>query len=659
MDEQKDISIFQKINEKTDILQLVSPYVPDLKKSGKNYMGCCPFHHENTPSFSVSVEKNICKCMSCKKGGNPITFYSQINNVSISEAASVLASKVGIQYNSRNTTAANPNIPLLTLALQLFVYNLKNNDENGLAKDYLNKRGLEESTIEFFKIGLAPKLNDALFQILIKNGFNNDQAIDSRLVTKTTNGYRDFFQNRITIPIFTSHIVGFGGRSLDNKNNPKYLNSPESDIFKKDHILFNFNNASSSITAGDFNSLILVEGFFDVIKLHQAGFRNVIATMGTNLSVYHLKQIKSVTKELTLMYDGDKPGQDAMFNNITKIFEDELTINVVILPDKLDPDEYVEKFGRKELKNLLEFSKMSRYDFIVDYGSKNNNFKNPDEISVFFSSIRPYLSKCDSNVINYISNLAKKKYNYTLKVDNLKQSPYHQQQPQHSNYPQQSQSNYSQQSHSNYPQVDQSRDYDYLSQNNQPLPEREIPTYDTAVSKLFAELLIFSIFYPQFGTFVTFTESETIESKYKDINLDGLDDFVYPTQIQIFKIFWDKYKVPDQISFKEFKESVVNYFEQEVKDCDRYFVYLESELFFDSANIQSMCKTKNKETMHKNLMQTLYNLEIQINKAKNLRQAVTITDKYDESTAKTMEIIKKRNERNQWLEQKIKNLNNK
>ncbi|MDG0887766.1 DNA primase [Paracholeplasma manati] len=402
-----DRHIIDEINEKTDIVALVSPYV-NLVKKGKNYMGQCPFHDDKSPSFSVSPEKHLAKCMACGEGGSPITFYQKIKNVSFPEAVKALATPLGIKVDVE--IVENPTLKeheLMQEAANFYMYYLNNSAYGKTALSYLEKRGLTSDDLKHFSIGLAPKEKDALFQILKNKGFDPTMMMDLGLVKQREDGsYYDLMIKRITFPIHDTHgrVVGFSGRALED-DPVKYLNTPETKIFKKGEVLYHLFQASKDIRMQ--KRVILYEGFFDVIASYKSGLGNAVATMGTALTKKHAELLKQVTSDVIIAYDGDKAGQSATMKAIPILEEVRLRCDIVSLKDGLDPDDFLKKYGVPAYQAAFKET-IDPLVFSYDYHKKGLDLNNSNDIQEFKSRIKKMLKFKDQSIREiYYRKLAK------------------------------------------------------------------------------------------------------------------------------------------------------------------------------------------------------------------------------------------------------------
>jgi DNA primase len=408
-----------EINEKTQIVDLVSEFV-SLSKKGKNFMGLCPFHNEKTPSFSVSPEKNIAKCMSCGEGGTPINFYKKIKNISFEEAAFELANRLGIEVKQFKE-AKDPYshyYALMNEASLFYQFNLKNSQQGQEALLYLQKRQLTDETITHFKLGYAPSHGSSLYQLLKDKGYKTSDMIALGLVKQKDDGsYYDLFSDRIIFPITSpkGQVVGFSGRTKDKKEQIKYINSPETVIFKKGELLYHYYEGLSEIRKA--RHAILVEGFFDVIASVVAGVGQVVATMGTALTAKQAKLIKDQTDSIIIAYDGDSAGQKATEQAISILDKTGLKVEVLSIPEKMDPDEFIVSYGPEAYESLFgEYTKDS-FQFRYDYYKIGKDLKNANDIKEFKTKIETMIRYADQGVKTiYLQKLA---FDLGIPIDSL------------------------------------------------------------------------------------------------------------------------------------------------------------------------------------------------------------------------------------------------
>ncbi|MBE0700691.1 MAG: DNA primase [Acholeplasmataceae bacterium] len=395
-----DQKLIDQINEKTDIVDLVSQFI-ELAKRGKNYMGLCPFHQEKTPSFSVSPEKNIAKCMACGEGGSPINFFRKIKNIPFEEAAFELANRAGIEIKQAKIKK-DPNenhYKLMQEVASFYQFNLKNSTTGQTALAYLYQRQMTDHLIEHFRFGYAPPHGDTLYQVLKDKGYAVSDMIALGVVKQTDQGkYYDLFSERIIFPITNSkgYVVGFSGRTLNPKDQIKYINSPETVIFKKGLLLYHFYEGLSDIRKE--KQVILYEGFFDVISSYAAGMRNGVATMGTALTRDQAKLIKQVSDSVIVAYDGDMAGLKASDQAIPVLEKEKLKVEVLLIPEKMDPDDFIKAYGPEKYEALFgEFTK-DAFAFRYHYYKMGKSFQNANDMRAFKTQVLGMLQFADVTV---------------------------------------------------------------------------------------------------------------------------------------------------------------------------------------------------------------------------------------------------------------------
>ncbi|NLJ95480.1 MAG: DNA primase [Clostridiaceae bacterium] len=370
--------IIEQIIEQTDIVQVVEQYLKLSKKSGLNYFGLCPFHHETNPSFSVTPNKQMFYCYSCQRGGNVINFIQEIENFSFPEAVRFLANMQGIEIpTSRDTSksaasrekrAIQQNI--LLESARFFYRNLES--KAGLkAKNYMKERGFSEKILIRFGIGYANNEWDSLANHLTTKGFSDQDLLDSGIIRQSSrNNLIDLFRDRIMIPIFPSHgkyIIAFGGRSINEEQDPKYINSPETKLYHKGSHLFALNLVRQLRPIP--NTIILTEGYMDAMALHQAGFYNTVATLGTALTMNQAKLLDRYAKTIIIAFDSDSAGIKATLKAIEIFKTFKLEIKVLDFGDAEDPDNYIKKNGQSRFKALLKEAP-TELDFRINLAKK-------------------------------------------------------------------------------------------------------------------------------------------------------------------------------------------------------------------------------------------------------------------------------------------------
>ena len=405
-------STINEIKDKTDILDLVSEYVK-LEKRGRNYIGLCPFHDEKTPSFTVSEDKQICHCFGCKKGGNVFQFTQEIKDISFTEAVKELGERVNIEVETDQSASGQDDthqvasedlqmIEMHELMQEYYHYALKKTVEGEAALTYLKERGFTDALIDARKIGYAPKNSHFCHDFLQKKGYDIQLAYEAGLLSRNEENfsYYDRFRDRVMFPLMNAQgrTVGYSGRTYTNQE-PKYLNSPETPIFQKRRLLYNVDKARKSIRKND--EIILLEGFMDVIKVDQAGIKQVVASMGTQISQEHIAFIKKLTTNVTLMFDGDFAGSEATLKSGQALLEQGFNVFVVQLPKDMDPDEYIGKHGADAFNYYVEHEKKSYILYKVHI--------HQDEIDNNDLSYERYLKEITNDISLMKSSILRKK----------------------------------------------------------------------------------------------------------------------------------------------------------------------------------------------------------------------------------------------------------
>ena len=361
----------QQITSRIDIIDVVGEFVK-LKKRGTNYIGNCPFHNEKSPSFTVSPAKEIYKCFGCGKSGNTITFLMEHEKYSYVEALRWLAARYNIEIEETETSpaqkmaqqTADSLYAINHFAMDFFTKQYWDTEDGAtIAQSYMQHRGFLRPIVEKFKIGYNPSERDSLAKALIQNQFNPELFARTGLVVERDGGWQDNYRDRIIFPIHntTGKIIGFGARQIaKNDRSPKYINTPENEIYVKSRILYGSYFARTAIDKA--NECLLVEGYTDVVSLHQAGIENVVASGGTSLTIDQLRLVKKYTQNLTIIYDGDAAGVKAALRGLDMALEEGLNVQLVLIPDKEDPDSYVNKVGPDAFRAFVQSAKK---DFIL------------------------------------------------------------------------------------------------------------------------------------------------------------------------------------------------------------------------------------------------------------------------------------------------------
>lgn len=361
----------QQITSRIDIIDVVGEFVK-LKKRGTNYLGNCPFHNEKSPSFTVSPAKEIYKCFGCGKSGNTITFLMEHEKYSYVEALRWLAARYNIEVEETETSpaqkiaqqTADSLYAINHFAMDFFTKQYCDTEAGAtIAQSYMQHRGFLRPIVEKFKIGYNPSERDSLAKALIQNQFNPELFARTGLVVERDGGWQDNYRDRIIFPIHntTGKIIGFGARQIaKNDRSPKYINTPENEIYFKSRILYGSYFARTAIDKA--NECLLVEGYTDVVSLHQAGIENVVASGGTSLTIDQLRLVKKYTQNLTIIYDGDAAGVKAALRGLDMALEEGLNVQLVLIPDNEDPDSYVNKVGPDAFRAFVQSAKK---DFIL------------------------------------------------------------------------------------------------------------------------------------------------------------------------------------------------------------------------------------------------------------------------------------------------------
>ncbi|MFZ9388870.1 MAG: DNA primase [Chitinophagaceae bacterium] len=361
----------QQILGRLDIIDVIGGFVK-LKKRGSNYLGLCPFHNEKTPSFTVSPSKELYKCFGCGRSGNAVSFVMEHEKYSYPEALRWLAQKYGIEIEEtfqsdeqrQQMQVADSLYIINQFAQQFFSTQLFDTEEGrdiGLA--YFKERGFREDVIRKFQLGYSPEQRDAFTQAALDKQYNQDLLLRSGLIVNRNGQFSDNYRGRVIFPVHnhSGKILGFGARILQrNDKAPKYINTPENEIYLKSKILYGSYFARQAIDKAD--ECLLVEGYTDVISLHQAGIENVVASGGTSLTPDQLRLIRKYTNNLTIIYDGDPAGVKAALRGLDLALEEGLNVKLVLVPDNEDPDSFVNKAGAAAFRELVEKNKK---DFIL------------------------------------------------------------------------------------------------------------------------------------------------------------------------------------------------------------------------------------------------------------------------------------------------------
>ena len=402
--------IINDVRQSNDIVDVISQYV-HLKRSGRNFFGLCPFHNEKSPSFSVSPDKQIFHCFGCGVGGNVITFISKIEGLNFIETVQMLAERANIQLPTlENSGDAQKEIlkdkvyKVNEFAAEFYHQNLYK-PQAKLAQEYVKKRQLSNETLKSFKIGFSGRINE-LYQELKKQGFGEQEILESGLVNKNDRGqYIDRYRNRLMFPIcdVRGRVIAFGGRVLDDSK-PKYINSPENIVYSKGRHLFGLNVAKK----GDTKKLLIVEGYMDVISLHQRGITNVVAPLGTALTEQQGWLLRKNSEQIILSFDSDEAGLQAKLRALEILQNMGCDLRVLQMEGAKDPDEYILKYGNVRFQSLVDKA-LSVIEFKVKILKKELNLENTNDKIKFLNEIAKLISKVDNTIERevYIEKIAK------------------------------------------------------------------------------------------------------------------------------------------------------------------------------------------------------------------------------------------------------------
>lgn len=399
--------MINQIKENSDIVDIIGEYV-DLKKAGSSYKGLCPFHNEKTPSFTVDKKKQLFHCFGCGAGGDVVSFIMQKEGLSYPESLKYLAHKAGINIVfTENPEVNQKKVRLYEINKEIMMYFYKNLLTTKAPQDYLLKRGLRSNIVNTFMLGYAKDSWDDLLTFAKSKNINEDDLFELGLIAKSKNGkFYDKYRNRIIFPIIDTYgrIIGFGGRSIDNTM-PKYLNSPESDVFKKRFNLYGLNIFKKQSK----RDLILVEGYMDVIALNNNGIDLAVASLGTALTVEQAKLAKRYADNIYICYDSDSAGIKATKRAIEIFKEAEIGVSIIQLGEGLDPDEYVKKYGKEAFENKINEA-VDEYNYTYEQildgysqASDNEKLEKLNQFIGFLASINQDLTR--EIFINKVSNL--------------------------------------------------------------------------------------------------------------------------------------------------------------------------------------------------------------------------------------------------------------
>lgn len=372
--------------QSVNIIDVISQHVK-LRKAGKDYMGLCPFHKEKTPSFTVSVEKQIFYCFGCREGGNAVSFIMKYENLTFVEALEHLGRQYGIEVERKGDRKRSGHYDALAKLCEYYQKGLK---RTAFARDYLEKRGISGEIVEEFRLGYSERPRGALKGFLKSTDIPNDIFLSTGIVRMKETEFYDMFAGRVVIPIIdvNKRVIGFGGRSLERDGIPKYVNSPESSVFSKRSALFGIDRTKKHIT--DQDEVFIVEGYFDLIALYAAGVKNVVSTLGTSVTEGQITKLRNYTENITLMLDGDAAGVKSALRLIGLFAEMDVNGNMVVLPEGHDPDSFVREKGSDAVAQITK-NKKPILDFYFEYYARKEKMGTIQGKQAFIGQVMPHV----------------------------------------------------------------------------------------------------------------------------------------------------------------------------------------------------------------------------------------------------------------------------
>ena len=413
--------LIEEIRQRNDIVDVISGYVK-LQKKGSSYFGLCPFHNEKSPSFSVSRQKQMYYCFGCGAGGNVITFIMEYENYTFAEAVRLLAERAGVdipevEYSKEAKEKADLKATLLEinkLAAKYFYAQLKTEHAKH-AHTYLTRRGLSEDTITAFGLGYSNKYSDDLYKYLKTKGYSDELLVKAGLISASEKGVYDKFWNRVMFPIMDANnrVIGFGGRVMGD-GEPKYLNSPETEVFDKSRNLYGLNRARTSRKS----YFLICEGYMDVIALHQAGFNNAVASLGTAFTPGHAALIKRYVNEVYLTFDSDGAGTKAALRALPILKEAGITAKIIRMDPYKDPDEFIKNLGAEAFEERINKAR-NGFLFSLEVLERDYDMTSPEGKTSFFNEAAKRLTEFEEEIErnNYIEAVAEK---YHISIDSLR-----------------------------------------------------------------------------------------------------------------------------------------------------------------------------------------------------------------------------------------------
>ncbi len=395
----------QNLREQVDIVDVISSYIP-LTQKGRNFFGVCPFHDDNHPSMSVSREKQIYTCFACGASGNVFKFIMDYEHVSFREAVSKVATIAGVEMNlhlpTHQTTSKYQTLyDCYSFASKLYQNNLHTKLGQG-ALEYLRRRQIDDDCIKEFGIGYSLKDGHTLTDLLLKKNYEKNVLLRSGLVVENSYGLSDIYIDRVMFPLWDleGRVVGFSGRLYNDEKQFKYINSKESEIFKKGELLYNYHRAKEE--ARKKKQIILMEGFMDVIRAYTIGIKHVVATMGTAVTKEQASHLKRLSNEIIICFDGDEAGAKGTASCIEELLKLGVTPKVVRLENNLDPDEYIRKYGADAFQKKLD-NPMSTMDFKLAYYKKNKDLSDSSDLTHYVKEVIMELSKIPDEIMREVT----------------------------------------------------------------------------------------------------------------------------------------------------------------------------------------------------------------------------------------------------------------
>lgn len=408
-----DNRVSQEIADRLDIVDIVAETVK-LTRKGNRYWGLCPFHAEKTPSFSVTPERNMFYCFGCHAGGDIFSFVMKRDGLDFKEALEMLAARAGIKLVSTSASRdqeQRKKVIEVNRAAADFYYQMLLSRQGGAVQKYLENRGIKQETILAYKLGYAPDQWNRLEEYLLQKGFSQEYVKLSGLIKRNENrnSYYDLFRNRLMFPIFqyNGDILGFGGRVLDDTL-PKYINTPETELYSKRQVLYGLYQARQAIRSS--NEAVLLEGYMDCIKLQQAGINNCVASLGTALTLEQARLLCRYTESVLILYDGDEAGQRETLRAIDILAEEALKVQVVTLPAGKDPDEFLEINGKEEFLQYIQNNKLNHIEFKINRYLKEEKTLNLEAKVKIVNALKKEINNLKSPIEKdyYVKVLAQK-----------------------------------------------------------------------------------------------------------------------------------------------------------------------------------------------------------------------------------------------------------